>query len=269
MLLVPGCTRLNSAYGVGDQETDGQVSVGDEGSTSMAGRDSVSTIGESGDDDDPLTGSDEDSGDGPTTGSQACLEVFGPCDPYDGLCPVGEHCRPWTDDGARGVDCVQKPSLAQPLELDESCEHLCDGEIGADHCGPRLICDPFSDEPTCVELCGPEQSCPGAGFCEPHDGYGICRRACDLLEQNCPEGLACYTGMDVPTCQPTGSVEPGDPCDHLNDCIEGALCALVDPIPCAGTACCAALCDLGRGVGCEDKEVCIPFARGIDICAPA
>lgn|GEM_PF-2535470 len=262
VLFVGACTRLNPAYAdsAGSaSETDSAASTLSDGNTS----DEPSTT--------RATTSQTESSAGATTGdpgddteSTICLDVQGPCDAFgQDECAGDQRCRPWGSPGAlQGVACVVQPSEDTPLERDDRCMHTCVGGLGVDNCPARTVCDPFTNEPACVGLCGRDDSgeptCPDGRRCRVHstdDGdFGLCRPQCDLLQPDCPSGLACYPTAGTGLCIPEGPIEPGDACSTDNDCGGGFVCTGTAIADCDGdaSACCTALCDLAD----ENDSVC-------------
>ena len=99
--------------------------------------------------------------------------------------------------------------------------------------------------------------------------FQICVPLCCPLEQDCPEGQACYPINDEFFCAPDASGDLGafgDPCEFINVCDPGMLCldASVAPpgLPCEGSAgCCTAFCVLGSS-WCSELDPamdCVPW----------
>ncbi len=266
-LVLPACTRLNSAF-TAESESESESETTTETTLPATGEDAgtSTTFDPPPEDGNPTSSSTTTDESGDTGKDMACVEVSRDCELYaDDECPPGQQCRPWESGDAYGVGCVPRPPAGQ-LELGLDCDHLCEGEIGVDRCPPSTICDPHRDGSTCVPLCGPQGQCD-TGFCEPHEGYGICRLECDLLEQNCPDGFACYTGDGAPVCQPVGKVEPGGGCGFLNECVLGSICVPDEIAPCPFASCCAEICEPGAG-DCDAGDECIPLfdGAGVGVC---
>ncbi|MFW6051482.1 MAG: hypothetical protein ACODAU_09925 [Myxococcota bacterium] len=101
---------------------------------------------------------------------------------------------------------------------------------------------------------------------------------CNLVDQDCGEGLGCYFaetgdgGDPSPVCAPTPDQDgaEGDPCMDANDCQEGLLC--IGPTGMAGT--CRTVCCIGEDGGCTGDESCLipvaapgPGDTGVGACA--
>ena len=311
----PGCAKLNSDFaaggeGGGDATTAGfestasAVSASDTQASADSGRsattdDRGTTFADStaGDGDstaayDASTAGHDDEGsttdptigvtvgtDGSTGDPFFCPVVNEPCDAFaEDSCGAAGECRPYGFDGEfAGVACVEQPPAAQPLALGDTCSHTCPDFWGEDACPPRSICDPFSDAPTCVPLCGgsfPDYDCDEGMACEVHnvpsDSFGICRPECNLLLQDCPKGQTCVPDpkSGAPTCYPAPVDGPqqGEPCEFINACAVGYVCVPPGVADCdTGIGCCTALCEVDEDE-CTDGLVCDPFAAGAGAC---
>jgi hypothetical protein len=269
VLVVPGCTRLNSAFGAsGEADTDGPASS-DDGESTASPTETTSATDIPPDDDDSASdsGATDESGEEDASGAdRACVEESRDCVLFfDEDCPDGDQCRPYSNGGAHRVGCVPKPD-AEPLEVGERCEHLCQGEIGLDRCPLGTICDPHAEEPRCIPLC--DEACV-FGECEPYDGYSLCRPECDLLEQDCPDpSEACFLSA-VPYCDVPQGAPDGSPCMEQTDCSEGSACLPNGNIETCPTGfCCATLCELGAR-DCALLLECTPIlgaVAGIGFC---
>lgn len=314
VLAAPGCAKLNSDFsdaggGGGDATTAGlsstsgvsasdtQASADGGQSTTMRGTTEPGTThGDStqGHDDstaghdDSTAGDDDGSTTNPTMSSTVgtdastgdpffCPVVNEPCNAFaENSCGAGE-CRPYGfDEEFAGVACVEQPPAVQPLALGDLCSHTCPDFWGEDACPPRSICDPFSDAPTCVPLCGgsfPDYDCGEDMACEVHDvpggSFGICGPECDLLLQDCPKGQTCVPdpGSGLPTCFPAGGKGEQDAyCEFVNDCAVGFACLDNEFVQCgAPFGCCTELCDLAEEE-CPDGLACDPYVAGAGAC---
>lgn len=302
-LVVPGCVKLNAAFGAGGG-TDGATGTGsttattassDTKASSGSGPSTTSSPGSTaGTTHDPPTtthhgdttaGDDDGSTTDPSVGTVgmtgdpvSCPSVLGPCDAYaDDPCALGE-CRPYGVDGDfGGVGCVEQAPAKMPLEPGAGCSHTCPDAWGQDACPDRSICDPFADNPRCVRLCGgdgPGYTCPGLQECEVHDvpggSFGICRPQCSLLEQDCDGDQACIVDGKTgePVCVPGGVGEEGDPCAFVNECSAGLVCLTDSVVGCSGgSACCTSLCDLDEDIDeCPGPLECQPYGAGVGAC---
>ncbi len=310
VLAAPGCAKLNSDFADADGSEDtttagksttsgvsgsdthlstgGGPSTTEPGTTEPGTTEPGTTHGDSTDEDDESTEGDDDGStmgstagtDGSTGDPTACPAVYGPCNAFaEDSCDTGE-CRPYGLGGnLAGVACVEQPPTAQPLLLGDPCSHTCADFFGEDACPPRSICDPFSDAPTCVRLCGgspPDYDCDEETPCQVHDTpngtFGICAPECDLIDQDCPTGQTCLPNAegDAPMCFPAPSEggEQGLPCTVINGCDVGLVCLPSELIGCDEPACCTALCDLEspKGVGCPDGLTCGPYVASAGAC---
>lgn len=115
----------------------------------------------------------------------------------------------------------------------------------------------------------PDASSDGNGFVDPHcpdAAPPTVDNTCDVFEQNCQAGEACYP-FDVPPkkacqsevygtfCAEVGSGTQGSACDNGAGCGTGFVCLITG----ANTSC-AKMCDLGgTDHGCPDGFVCEPI----------
>jgi hypothetical protein len=122
------------------------------------------------------------------------------------------------------------------------------------------MCSGDPEAPVCSDPC---TSC-FVGY----DGFIIlCLPACDPLAQDCGEGDACFPTEDgefacFPFAQST--LDVGDPCEFINVCSPGELCAAPELLPsCAGeVGCCTRFCELGADSTCADSfpgTQCVPW----------
>lgn len=261
-----GTTEPGTTYGDSTEGHEDSTAGHEDGT---AGEDDGSTT-------DPTIGSTVGT-DGSTGDPFVCPVVNEPCDAFaEESCGTGE-CRPYGFDGEfAGVACVEQPPAAQPLAIGEKCSHTCPDFWGEDACPPRSICDPFSDSPTCVPLCGgsvPDFDCDEGMACEVYDvpggSFGICGPECGLLEQDCPDGQTCLPDPinGLPTCLPAASEgQQGAYCEFINDCAAGFVCLDNDFVQCDSlVGCCTALCEVDEDE-CPGSLVCNPYAAGAGAC---
>ena len=180
------------------------------------------------------------------------------CDPYAQNCPPGQKCMYWANDGGSSWNATGCFEIdPDPDEVGEPCTVEGSGTTGIDSCVFGAMCwdvDPETNEGTCVEMCAgsyfepfcsdPSTMCAGRG---PY----LCLPSCCPIEQDCPEGQACYPIQDTFTCAPDASGDVGalgDACEFINVCDPGLICldssVLPPGYPCESAAgCCAALCE--------------------------
>jgi hypothetical protein len=166
------------------------------------------------------------------------------CSTWAQNCPADQKCVPsydWTY-----TICV--PLAPDPKDVGDAC--LVD-ESSADDCGFAMMC--LVD--TCVALCA---GSPTSSACDDpsttcvitNSGVlPLCLRTCDPVEQGCDDGDACYPVNDEFVCifDAGGDMGAyGEPCEFLNVCDPGLVCADTDAVPdCQGSiGCCSMVCDL-------------------------
>jgi hypothetical protein len=198
------------------------------------------------------------------------------CDLWAQDCPPGFKCNVWANDGGGAWNATACfPIPPDPDEAGEPCTVEGSGTSGMDTCELGAMCwdvDPETNEGFCVEYCQGEEANP---FCEDPQmqcvgrDFHICVPLCCPLEQDCPEGQACYPINDEFSCAPDASGDLGafgDPCEFINVCDPGLACldASVAPpgLPCEGAAgCCTAFCVAGSS-WCSELDPamdCVPW----------
>ena len=200
------------------------------------------------------------------------------CSLWDQDCCPGEKCMPWANDGSNSWNATRCSEVADnPGQVGDECTVEGSGVSGIDDCDVGSMCyyvDPETNVGTCVAFCEGSQAAP---MCEPgflcsiaNNGVLIlCRRECDPLLQDCQGSAACLpaAGAEGFVCIVDASGEsgaPGDPCEYLNSCDPGLLCADAQFVPgCQASGGCTEFCDLndpnkddacskkGEGVTCE------------------
>ena len=226
---------------------------------------------------DPSTSSDPSNPD-PTTGSNPTGGAFivtpdggvaGQCDPKQQDCPEGEKCVPFassgdgwdsnkcvpvTGVGKAGDPCTWAGNVDATDDCDESsfCWNVTevDGmEVGT--CTP--FCAGTADNP----ICDPGSQC----LISNQGSVTLCIETCDPLLQDCGAGLGCFSVVNEFFCIFLGGDVPsGEPCEFLNDCAAGNVCADGATLPdCAGTSCCTAFCDLGDPACLAAGTECVAF----------
>lgn len=187
----------------------------------------------------------------------------GECDPFSqDDCPDGERCVPWANDGGNSWNSTRcSPVDAAPDAIGEACTVEGTGVSGIDSCEAGAMCwdvDGETNTGTCIELCGCgpiAPTCNGMNVVCTVSNEGslpICLPTCDpLLQDECPEGQGCYAVDDFFTCAPDASGDQGvagSPCEFINACGPGLLCAATAQIPgCVGSGCCTEFCDVDEG----------------------
>lgn len=197
------------------------------------------------------------------------------CSIWDQDCPKGEKCMPWANDGGNSWNATKCTPLADdPGAPGDPCSVEGSGVSGIDDCDIASMCfyvDPKTNEGTCIAFCVGSENNP---FCTEEcaecslSGDGVltlCLPTCDPIAQDCGEGQACYASSEGFTCAPDASGRsgaPGDPCEFLNVCDQGTMCASQDAIPgCEGTGCCTPFCIVGDDTPCAaiPGTVCGPL----------
>lgn len=267
-VVVAGCTRLNGAFLDANADTDTSATDAASG-TGPTSEDSTALPTQ-----DP-TGSATDAES--SSGGEACLDLGTDrtnCNPYlaEERCEQGQ-CRPYGEIGdLSGVGCIRQGPGS--LSAGAKCSHSCEGQLGKDACMGRSICDPFSDDPECVLLCGETKetpTCPAEYSCFSHvageDSFGICRPGCNPLVNTCRKGRTCIQGDAGFHCVPTtDNTGVGDGCKFLNQCAPGLLCVPDSSSGCSGgDGCCGNPCSVG-GDDCAKGEVCKEILDGIGGC---
>jgi hypothetical protein len=183
------------------------------------------------------------------------------CDPFTQDCPWGQKCMYWANDGGSSWNATRCSDIAPGAdEIGEPCTVEGSGTSGIDSCEWGAMCwdvDPETNEGTCVELCSGSESDPvcldPSTICTGR-GPVLCLPTCCPIEQDCPEGQACYPVNDTFFCAPDASGEEGGygaQCEFINVCNPGLLClgasVLPPGLPCEGAAgCCTAFCETDK-----------------------
>lgn len=205
------------------------------------------------------TGSDDGSQDGGEAGFIRDPDGGGPthrCDTWSQDCPVGEKCNVWADDGGgvwNASKCV--PIDPDPDDIGEPCTVVDSPLSGLDSCVLGATCfyvDRTTNIGTCVEFCSGTEAAPLCSDPRTHcEGRSVtlCIPSCCPLEQDCPDGEACYPVAEHFFCAPDVSGTAGaygDPCSFLNVCNPGLFCASADVVPGCGDedGCCTPFCDI-------------------------
>jgi hypothetical protein len=263
-----GDATTDSTGATGDDATSAMESdtegPGSEGSsTTGAGIDD--TTGEGDDDGEPITGC----GASPTMCTMpSSYDGGGACDPFQQDCPAGEKCMPVATVPSGTWDSTAcRPIAANAAQLGDTCAVRGEATSGMDDCGLGLMCwNVRGGRGTCVALCecGPmAPSCPAPGLtCTVANGGNLplCLPPCDPILQDCPAGEGCYPQSQsvgfvcAADASGTEGTTPGDPCEFVNACSPGQVCA--GPTNVAGcdpaaVGCCAAICDQSDPAPCS------------------
>jgi len=196
------------------------------------------------------------------------------CDIWTQDCARGEKCMPWANDGGmswNGTRC--SPVAEEPGLPEDPCVVEGNAFSGIDSCELGAMCwdvDPETNQGVCVAMC---IGSPRDPACEDEtitclmgsDGVlALCIPGCDPLAQDCPEGEACYVFGDQFVCEVDASGRagaPGDPCEFINACDPGALCAPTEFVPdCMELGCCTSFCTVGEPMpACLPGQICAPY----------
>jgi hypothetical protein len=217
------------------------------------------------------TDAEETSGGGTTTTGSFVPDMpevtESQCDPWAQDCPEGEKCVAYESAGNSwdANKCV--PVMGEGVEGDE-CTY--DGAVaGTDSCAVGHMCYYANAEGigTCIPQCTGtgmvDASCPAGFNCSiSNEGSMIlCVYDCNPLLQDCaPAGTGCFWDGALFNCDPAGDITEGQPCGYINDCAPGQICLDAPALPnCAGSACCAAYCDLEDPVCQIAGTECVTF----------
>ncbi|MEM6293024.1 MAG: hypothetical protein AAGA54_17240 [Myxococcota bacterium] len=263
LLLLVGCVRTNAAFG------EDAASTGGPGSTSSSDATTQSTNPT----DDPST--PETTGGNPTDpvldvgepdttdGDSLCEVPLSGCSTFLQDCGEGKACRPTLGAQGEGTRCV----IPGDEPIDAECEPLCNFADGIDTCKGAGFCDVFSDDPTCIQLCGgtvEEPECPKGRTCLRRfigdDIVGLCRTSCRPLNpEECEQDEACIVTRQGAVCAPVDEAlfpaAHGAPCSDAGLCGFGFVCidgGRVEGCPDENGQCCAEQCDTMDPSACSD-----------------
>jgi hypothetical protein len=196
------------------------------------------------------------------------------CSVWDQDCPAGEKCMPWANDGGGSWNATRcSPVDADPDQVGDECTVEGSGVSGIDSCDVAQMCWNVDTETltgTCVAFCTGSEEMP---MCEPagtacsisNQGVLIlCLPLCNpLAPDDCAADEGCYPSGDVFQCAPDASGRmggAGDPCEFLNACDLGLMCADAATVPgCASASCCTPFCEVGDDTPCLEGQTCVPF----------
>jgi hypothetical protein len=229
---------------------------------------------------DPSNGTTTDatagsSGDNPTCGAFICgtdTPPVGECDVFLQDCKEGEKCAAVITDGGTAWN----SSKCVPVSGADVPGDACTAEStadGLDSCAKGAMCwgVDMDGNGTCVELCmgTPDAAtCPNSGKCSiTNDGFlNLCLPNCDPLLQDCAAGAACYPVGDGFTCAPDASGDTGkanDPCEFINVCEAGLLCAGPEFVgagcPAGSQGCCTPFCEFPDGTCPNPDQKCVQW----------
>ena len=199
------------------------------------------------------------------------------CSLWEQSCPDGEKCMPLSNDGGIHWEVTRcTPIAPDPEGLYEPC--TVEGSVGSglDSCELGAMCWDVDAETlvgTCIGLCSGTKSAPtcvdaNAQCWVPADGVlSACLPICDPLEADaCPPAQGCYPFLSAFHCAHDASrPEAGgaiDPCEHINSCDPGLLCAEAAVVegckPGGAWGCCTPYCDLADPV-CSEPMSCLAY----------
>lgn len=270
LLLAAGCTDTSS----GAPTPDAGTTMGETGTATFGGP------GSSGAPDptvDPPAGSTGTTGgDDVLDGSSDGGSNGGMCDPQAQDCPEGEKCTFYRDEANPGGanKCVPIMGNAQP---GDPCMAL---DNDSDTCDLGTLCwgtEPDNATGSCIELCDTEEQCSTGDPCTITNGgtLPMCLPVCDPLAPVCPLGWACYDDWEFSDywfCDRDKSErlgQHGDPCETINGCDPGLICAVADVvdsdtcIASGASGCCTPICDITDPIVCPGPgEDCISYYQG-------
>lgn len=195
------------------------------------------------------------------------------CSPWDQNCPSGEKCAAWANDGGNSWNayrCV--PVGSNPDGPGDACTVEESAVTGIDSCDAHSMCFDVDENlegechPYCVgsesnpQCNQPDHSCSIGG-----SGFAICIPICNPLLSDCESGEGCYPVDAAFVCAadasgPEGG-EAGDPCEFINACGSGLLCANPDAAggcPPGSSGCCTATCDVTAD-DCAAPQSCVSW----------
>ena len=156
---------------------------------------------------------------------RACAEKGAACDIFTQECPAA-------DDGSAqgcylagvGPECAPAGTLGEGDDCDE-----------ANECKPGLLC--ISDR--CHVACNPKTNGPdpkctfscslGSVGIQGSNDVAVCDLvdddpSCNLLQQNCDAGKACYVTGQGAKCKDAGTTPVGSDCTGPGDCVPNSVC---------------------------------------------
>lgn len=194
----------------------------------------------------------ETQGTGTEAGSTVTGQFPSECDLFTQNCPPGMKCTFFSENVYKEAPvstCV--PLAPEPQPPDQPC-HFNEPGMGLDDCELGSFCLPWlSDQAgnsSCVSLCEAET------FACADDAHACiimdtplfwCHFTCDVLKQDCAEGLACSLQRCLSVSTGFFDRQPGEPCEAFEQCIPRSVCGAAEYVPnCPDERCCTELCDL-------------------------
>jgi hypothetical protein len=195
------------------------------------------------------------------------ISVSNECDPVLQNCPSGQKCAPVlvSDQTYERVTACVADGTVEPGSA-ELCEETLD--VGSsDSCAAGSVCLSGDCRPTCTLGAGTCNCSSNTGHFADRENVGLCM--CDLLQQDCGPGRACYYhGTGISLCVQDASAEVnkqvGDPCSYLNECPAGSQCANDQD----GQYRCTSFCDTNNP-SCPSGTLCtqIEETSSVGLCA--
>lgn len=196
------------------------------------------------------------------------------CSPWDQDCADGMKCTHYAADGHlldSGAKC--SPVVDDPSAPGEPCVVFGEWGSGVDSCERGGLCwnvDVDTLEGVCIAYCVDPTLllCPEGTHCIDSRHLGVCEPFCCPLEQSCPEGSACYPIDGGLLCAEDASGDAGGfghPCEYINVCDPGLLCADADSVGGCETGapgCCTRFCSVSAADPCESSHPrmqCVPY----------
>ncbi len=170
-------------------------------------------------------------------------------------CPGAEECFVNGDTSGCAVRC----NLEDTCDQGEACllvDDLEGQEAGA--------CFPLTDERLVGTDCDDDTQC-ASGICEGGADDKVCRGACDLDDDQCPDGTRCtLVGVRAMCLAPAADNADGETCEGPQECASG-ICVSAPHLADGDLdhAVCTGRCD---GSICPDGQDCLALAVGINVC---
>ena len=262
------CTAASPADDIGS--VDASSSAADDDVSALESSDSASSTGEPG----------EDASSGSSAEDTGEPSVPSACDPWAQDCIESEKCMPYEMDPVDtlvwdALGCF--PLSANPKQPGDECTVIENGVSGMDDCAKGAMCMGVDEETlqgVCVAMCEGTAAAPGcadnSNTCIiANDGVLlVCLPQCDPLVQDCAEGEGCYeSGTGGFFCfsqdeNSSGDAAYAEPCETLNYCNPGLMCAEASSVPdCTGDYCCTEFCDASGGAEqcAGEGQECVPY----------
>ena len=197
------------------------------------------------------------------------------CDPIEQNCDPGEKCVPWSSRGSGAYDATRCVEVTGTGGIGDPCTVTGDKLGGVDDCALGHICWNVDDDlhGTCIAQCTgthADPQCPEGSTCviANNEALTVCLPDCDPLKQDCPVGDECIPNFMGPgfVCALDASAGEGqanDPCDFINECDPGLLCAdtttTSSACPIDSSGCCTPFCKLPGGACPNPDQQCVSF----------